>query len=112
MEPNHIEEDDDEGLADRAAAHARLNRATSGDIDADRIVQSIKERYGGRSTARLRDLQQVPQRLLVPSVSDPNLWQIKVKVRVYYTACKSKSDISCVRLEGSVILFTACSRKL
>jgi transcription elongation factor SPT5 len=51
------------------------------DREAEKIAQDLKERHGRSQAARFKgDQDQVPQRLLMPSVDDPNLWQIRVKV--------------------------------
>jgi transcription elongation factor SPT5 len=50
--------------------------------DLDKLAQGFRER--ARQAAPMRysgDMNEVPQRLLMPSVHDANLWQVRVKVR-------------------------------
>lgn len=77
----HDEEEDD-GDPERAAAHARLDRQRlhEAEISGEELARRLKERYA-RNEQMVEDLGTVPQRMLMPSVNDPNLWQIKVKVR-------------------------------
>lgn len=76
-----MDDDEEDAGPDRAAAHARLDskRINEEEMDLDKLAKDLKKKYG-HSSRSLKDLEQVPQRLLMPSVSDPNLWQIKVKV--------------------------------
>lgn len=47
----------------------------------EQTVARLKERYGRVQAAKYDpDSDQVPQRLLMPGVNDPNLFQVKVKV--------------------------------
>lgn len=73
-------DDDDEGR--RAANHARLDlrEREYEDVDAEVIAQNLKARYGRAAVRYTGDMNQVPQRLLMPSVHDANLWQVRVKV--------------------------------
>ncbi len=76
-----MDDDEEDAGPDRAAAHARLDskRINEEEMDLDKLAKDLKKKYG-HSSRSLKDLEQVPQRLLMPSVIDPNLWQIKVKV--------------------------------
>lgn len=76
-----MDDDEEDAGPDRATAHARLDskRINEEEMDLDKLAKDLKKKYG-HSSRSLKDLEQVPQRLLMPSVSDPNLWQIKVKV--------------------------------
>lgn len=56
----------------------RLNEA---ELSNEEMARILKERYS-RNDRIVEDMGQVPQRMLMPSVNDPNLWQIKVKVRI------------------------------
>lgn len=49
------------------------------EISGEELARRLKERYA-RNEQVMEDLGTVPQRMLMPSVNDPNLWQIKVKV--------------------------------
>ncbi len=65
------------------AHHARLDSKTfdGEDRTAEEIATDLKHRYGGRNAVRYSgDMNEIPQRLLMPSVHDASLWQVKVKV--------------------------------
>ena len=51
--------------------------------DAEQVARSYREKAAGyRGPARyMGDADQMPQRMLMPSVKDPFLWQVRVKVR-------------------------------
>ena len=73
----------DEWLARDDNAHRRLDmrRGEEQQISVEETVRRLKERYS-RQTARYDpDSDHVPQRLLLPGVNDPSLFQVKVKVR-------------------------------
>lgn len=53
------------------------------DRSPEQIARDLRQRHGGRTAVRYTgDMNEIPQRLLMPSVHDPSLWQIRVKVRV------------------------------
>lgn len=57
-------------------------RRMDDDRDAEKIAEELRERHARSSANKFRgDTDLVPQRLLMPSVDDPSLWQIRVKVR-------------------------------
>ncbi|KAG4306123.1 hypothetical protein PORY_000111 [Pneumocystis oryctolagi] len=50
------------------------------DADAERLAEEYREKYGRLSSRFYRgDTEIVPQRLLLPSVNDPNLWAVRCK---------------------------------
>ncbi|KAG9084752.1 transcription elongation factor spt5, partial [Ceratobasidium sp. 370] len=74
--------DPNEPVNRRAAAdHIRYNQQRElNERDLAELAQDYKDRYQ-RSAARYTgDADQVPQRLLMPSVNDPHLFQVRVKV--------------------------------
>lgn len=75
-------EGDDEDVNRRAAVNARLDRRERelNDQDLAKIAQNLRERYGRATVRYTGDMNEVPQRLLMPSVHDANLWQVRVKV--------------------------------
>ena len=76
-------EGDEEGIVPRAADHARLNRERElNDQDLQKIAAEYSERYRRTAVRYTGDMSDVPQRLLMPSVHDANLWQVRVKVRM------------------------------
>lgn len=72
--------------------HHLLDRQKEAHIerDAAQIASEIKQRYRShRATARyMGDADNVPQRLLMPDINGPQLWQVRVKVSLLYT-CNS-----------------------
>ncbi|KZV92212.1 transcription elongation factor Spt5 [Exidia glandulosa HHB12029] len=69
------------GLDTERSAHRGLRRQQEelNDEEIRRIADRYKQR--GQSAAALYtgDMDQIPQRLLMPSVNDANLWQVRVK---------------------------------
>ncbi len=77
--------DGDEEAARRTADHARLDRRERelNDQDLAKIAADVSERYRRTAVRYSGDMNEIPQRLLMPSVHDANLWQIRVKVGVF-----------------------------
>ncbi|KAJ2933337.1 hypothetical protein H1R20_g3768, partial [Candolleomyces eurysporus] len=76
--------DDDDAAEDMSRRHHALldNRRQFDEEDKspEQIAKDLSKRYGGRAALRYTgDLNDVPQRLLMPSVHDPSLWQVRVK---------------------------------
>ncbi|EIW79602.1 transcription elongation factor Spt5 [Coniophora puteana RWD-64-598 SS2] len=74
-------EGDDYDINRRAAVNARLDRRAQemDEQDLAKIAQNLHERYGRAGVRYTGDMNEVPQRLLMPSVHDASLWQIRVK---------------------------------
>ncbi|KAH7910380.1 hypothetical protein BJ138DRAFT_1114128 [Hygrophoropsis aurantiaca] len=74
-------EGDDDDVNRRAAVNARLDRRERelNDQDLAKIAQNLHERYGRAAVRYTGDMNEVPQRLLMPSVHDASLWQVRVK---------------------------------
>ena len=70
-------------LSHRARHHARLDRKERelNDEDLARIAQDVTRRYKPSSQRYTGDMNEIPQRLLMPSVEDASLWQVRVRVR-------------------------------
>ena len=66
----------------RAADHARFDRRERelSDQDLARIAQDVTRRYRPTAQKYTGDMNEIPQRLLMPSVQDANLWQVRVRV--------------------------------
>lgn len=64
--------------------HARLDKRRELEEDEkspEQIAREFSERYNTRVPSRFTgDMNEIPQRLLMPSVHDASLWQIRVKV--------------------------------
>lgn len=84
LEVGAPEEGDLEDINRRAAQHARLDRRQQelNDEDLARIAQDVTRRYRPTTQKYTGDMNEIPQRLLMPSVQDANLWQIRVRVSV------------------------------
>jgi transcription elongation factor SPT5 len=77
------EGDDEEGVR-RTVHHARLDRRDRelNDQDLARIAEDVSQRYKRSAVRYTGDMNEVPQRLLMPSVQDANLWQVRCKARL------------------------------
>ena len=77
------EGDDEEGPR-RSVHHARLDRRDRelNDQDLARIAEDVSQRYKRAAVRYTGDMNEVPQRLLMPSVQDANLWQVRCKVGI------------------------------
>jgi transcription elongation factor SPT5 len=75
-------EHDDEDVVRRGIRDLHRKRLDEEDEQSpEQIAQALKGRYGGRSANRYTgDMNEIPQRLLMPSVHDVFLWQVRVKV--------------------------------
>lgn len=74
-------EGDDEDGVRRPAHHVRLDRRERelNDQDLARIAEDVSQRYKRSAVRYTGDMNEVPQRLLMPSVQDANLWQVRCK---------------------------------
>ncbi|KAF9078067.1 hypothetical protein BDP27DRAFT_1310713 [Rhodocollybia butyracea] len=64
--------------------HARLDKRremeSGGEKSAEDLAKEFRERYNTRKLERFTgDMNEIPQRLLMPSVHDASLWQVRVK---------------------------------
>ena len=82
MEVGAPEEGDLDDMNRRAAQHARLDRRQQelNYEDLARIAQVVTRRYRPTTQKYTGDMNEIPQRLLMPSVQDANLWQVRVRV--------------------------------
>jgi transcription elongation factor SPT5 len=81
-----IEEENEELTTTKTTSrrHVELDRRRREmeGMDDEQVAAFYAEKYGGRSKPQsFKDTEEVPQQLLLPSVSDPNLWMVKCKVR-------------------------------
>ena len=51
----------------------------------EEIAKAVARRHRDRAAPYTGDMNEIPQRLLMPSVHDASLWQVRVKVR--YLLC-------------------------
>lgn len=86
--------DDDEETGRRHHALLDNTRHRDGDDKSpEQIARDLSKRYGGRAAVRYTgDMNEIPQRLLMPSVHDASLWQVRVKVHGYIIVSQSGSD--------------------
>lgn len=91
-----VEGDEEEEIGRRAAGHARLDRRERelDDQDLAKIAQDLKDRYGRATVRYTGDMNEVPQRLLMPSVHDASLWQVRVKVCGLYRGIEAEADVT------------------
>jgi transcription elongation factor SPT5 len=50
----------------------------------EEIARAIAQHHRDRATPYTGDMNEIPQRLLMPSVHDASLWQVRVKVWHFY----------------------------
>jgi hypothetical protein len=75
--------DDDDRDSRRAHAQLDNRREAIDERSNEEIAQALKGRYAGQAQVRYTgDMNEIPQRLLMPSVHDASLWQVRVKVSV------------------------------
>ncbi|KAH8829241.1 transcription elongation factor SPT5 [Flagelloscypha sp. PMI_526] len=72
--------DDDDRDSRRAHAQLDNRREAIDERSNEEIAQALKGRYAGQAQVRYTgDMNEIPQRLLMPSVHDASLWQVRVK---------------------------------
>jgi transcription elongation factor SPT5 len=97
-------EADEEIGGRRAASHARLDREREfDDQDLAQIAQDLNKRYGRAAVRYTGDMNEVPQRLLMPSVHDASLWQVRVKVRLSRSPVDSFLRMYCSLAENAIL---------
>ncbi|KAG5519596.1 hypothetical protein PMAC_001751 [Pneumocystis sp. 'macacae'] len=75
LDSDHILQQDDRKHRDLDRQLQKIE-----DEDAERLAEEYREKYGRLSSRFYRgDTEVVPQRLLLPSVNDPNLWAVRCK---------------------------------
>lgn len=88
-----VADDTDDHRRRAAADNQRLDRfrREEEDQNVEALAAELRERYGrsGRYAAQ-SDYAEVPQRLLMPSVDDPNLWGVPCKVSNLLTCYDAK----------------------
>ncbi|KAF9238110.1 early transcription elongation factor of RNA pol II, NGN section-domain-containing protein [Melanogaster broomeanus] len=74
-------EGDEDDVNRRAAVNARLDRRERelNDLCLAKIAKNLHERCRRATVRYTGDMNKVPQRLLMPSVHDASLWQVRVK---------------------------------
>ena len=88
-----IEGEEDYDAVRRTADHARYDRRVRemDDRDLEQVAEDISQRYRRTAVRYTGEMSDVPQRLLMPSVHDANLWQVRVKVsfltRLWRVSC-------------------------
>ncbi|CDK27740.1 unnamed protein product [Kuraishia capsulata CBS 1993] len=84
IQDDHIEHDEGAGpTANDDRLHRKLDRSREkiDEQDAQQLAEELRQRYGRSSAARYTGSSsaQVSQRLLLPSVDDPNIWGIRCR---------------------------------
>lgn len=83
VEPGVEGEGDAYDARRRSALYQKLDREAQDreEEDFEDIAEQIARRHRRSGAARYTgDLANIPQRLLMPSVNDANLWQVRVRV--------------------------------
>lgn len=106
-------EGDDEDVNRRAAVNARLDRRERelNDQDLAKIAQNLHERYRSAAVRYTGDMNEVPQRLLMPSVHDASLWQVRVKVVYQYSSTSAISHCPFSLDESETLCSVSCARR-
>ena len=83
-----VEGEEDYDAVRRAADHARYDRRVRemDDRDLEQVAEDISQRYRRTAVRYTGEMSDVPQRLLMPSVHDANLWQVRVRVCGFTTS--------------------------
>ncbi|RDX52442.1 transcription elongation factor Spt5 [Lentinus brumalis] len=76
-----VEGEEDFDTVRRAADHARYDRRVRemDDRELEQVAEDISQRYRRTAVRYTGEMSDVPQRLLMPSVHDANLWQVRVR---------------------------------
>ena len=72
-------EDVENDVDDRLHREVDRRREQIAEEDAERLASELRERYGRAQNKYRGDSGVVPQRLLLPSVNDPNIWGIRCR---------------------------------
>ena len=96
-----MEGDEDYDAVRRAADHARYDRRVRemDDKDLEQVAEDISQRYRRTAVRYTGEMSDVPQRLLMPSVHDANLWQVRVRVCATFLS-QAASDLRCMYSPG------------
>jgi transcription elongation factor SPT5 len=78
IDEHGLEGMDEDSRAGRHHAAYNREREEQEERSAEQIARDIRSRHT-RAPLRRQALNDVPQRLLMPSVEDPSLWQVRVK---------------------------------
>lgn len=80
IQEDHIEEEDEARVDERLHREVDRRREAIVEEDAEKLASEYREKYGRSTASKYRgDTGVVPQRLLLPSVQDPNIWGIRCK---------------------------------
>ena len=111
-EPGAEGEDLDD-INHRAAHHARLDRRERelNDDDLVKLAQDVTRRYRPTAQKYTGDMNEIPQRLLMPSVQDASLWQVRVRVSKPRLLPIEEPCSFLSSLEKNEILFSALCAK-
>jgi Spt5 transcription elongation factor, acidic N-terminal len=97
-----LDEGEEVDINRRAADHARLDRERELDTqDYAQIAEDLNRRYAKAPVRYTGDMNEVPQRLLMPSVHDANLWQVRVKVCIMSQSTMKLAPIIIIARPGT-----------
>lgn len=78
---DQVDDDEDINTGDDQF-HREVDRRREAIVeeDAEKLASEYREKYGRSTASKYRgDTGNVPQRLLLPSVQDPNIWGVRCK---------------------------------
>ena len=75
-----MEDDDNTSRQHHALLDRRRNFEEAEDQTPEQIAKDLSRRYARTGVRYNGDMNTIPQRLLMPSVHDASLWQVRVKV--------------------------------
>lgn len=76
-----VDDGEDDGARRHYALLDKKRQMEAEDKSPEQIARDLSRRYGGRAAVRYTgDMNEIPQRLLMPSVHDASLWQVRVRV--------------------------------
>jgi transcription elongation factor SPT5 len=85
MDLEELEELEKNYLDERRHRSLDMKLQREDDIDAEELAAELKERYSRADYGVFRgDKDVVPQNVLIPSINDPKLSMVKVKVGLYF----------------------------
>jgi transcription elongation factor SPT5 len=96
--------DEDAARGHHASLDARRQLAEE-EQSPEEIAKNLSRRYAHRAAVRYTgDMNEIPQRLLMPSVQDANLWQVRVRVSTLLPAYDRDRVLHTASLDVNVIL--------
>ena len=93
---DHIDDVDDEVTRRNHAQLDSTRHFEEEDRSPEEIARAVARRHRDRAAPYTGDMNEIPQRLLMPSVHDASLWQVRVKVWHFYFIFQLQSITRCL----------------